>query len=556
MSNASTASVSTATPRTASGAAPQYDAVVIGAGVSGLYQIYRLREAGFSVLGIEAGSGVGGTWYWNRYPGARFDSESYTYAYSFSEELLQEWNWSEHFAPQPETLAYLNHVADKFNLRPLIRFNTRVTAATFDAGAQCWDIVTEAGATIRTRFMVMATGLLSATQFPDIPGIDSFQGKSLHTSRWPHDPNGLGGDKSVYHGKRVGIIGTGATAVQLIPHLAAGAASLHVFQRTANWCAPLHNGPIKPEEQAPLKASYPAIFKLCDKTGGAFMHEFDPRSIFDVSAAEREARFEHLYQNGRGFALWLANFHDVMTDMRANKLLSDFVARKIRARVKDPAIAAKLVPTTHGFGQRRVPMETNYYEVYNQDNVTLVDIRENPIARITPTGIKTTTAEYELDIIIFATGFDAGTGAISRIDIRGPDGRSIKDKWSRELKTFMGLQVSGFPNMFMHIGPHAAFCNLPRCAQITVDWVTDLMDYMRERNLREVVPTPEAETAWTRHAEEEADKTLLSKTDSWIMGSNIPGKPRALLLYAGPAPVFRKKCREVAESHYQGMRLS
>jgi cation diffusion facilitator CzcD-associated flavoprotein CzcO len=556
MSNASTASVSAATPRTASGTAPQYDAVVIGAGVSGLYQIYRLREAGFSVLGIEAGSGVGGTWYWNRYPGARFDSESYTYAYSFSEELLQEWNWSEHFAPQPETLAYLNHVADKFNLRPLIRFNTRVKAASFDTDAHCWDIVTEAGATIRARFMVMATGLLSATQFPDIPGIDSFQGKSLHTSRWPHDPNGLGGDKSVYLGKRVGIIGTGATAVQLIPHLAAGAASLHVFQRTANWCAPLHNGPIKPEEQAPLKASYPAIFKLCDKTGGAFMHEFDPRSIFDVSAAEREELFEKLYTQGRGFALWLANFHDVMTDMRANKLLSDFVARKIRARVKDPAVAAKLVPTTHGFGQRRVPMETNYYEVYNQDNVTLVDIRENPIERITPTGIKTTAAEYELDIIIFATGFDAGTGAISRIDIRGPDGGSIKDKWSRELKTFMGLQVSGFPNMFMHIGPHAAFCNLPRCAQITVDWVTDLMGYMRERNLREVAPTPEAETAWTRHAEEEADKTLLSKTDSWIMGSNIPGKPRALLLYAGPAPVFRKKCREVAESHYQGLRLS
>ncbi len=548
MSNTSKTSVNSA--------APQYDAVVIGAGVSGLYQIYRLREAGFSVLGIETGSGVGGTWYWNRYPGARFDSESYTYAYSFSDELLQEWNWNEHFAPQPETLAYLNHVADKFNLRPLIRFNTRVEAATFDASAHCWDIVTETGATIRARFMVMATGLLSATQFPDIPGIDSFQGESLHTSRWPHDPKGFGGDNSVYRGKRVGIIGTGATAVQLIPHLAAGAASLHVFQRTANWCAPLHNGPIKQEEQAALKASYPAIFALCDKTGGAFMHEFDPRSIFDVSAQEREALFEKLYTHGRGFALWLANFHDVMTDMRANRLLSDFVARKIRARVKDPATAAKLVPTTHGFGQRRVPMETNYYEVYNQDNVTLVDIREHPIERITPSGIKTTAAEYAFDMIIFATGFDAGTGAICRIDIRGPDGTSIKDKWSRALSTFMGLQVSGFPNMFMHIGPHAAFCNIPRCAQVTVDWVTELMGYMREHGLKEAVPTPEAEAAWTRHAEEEADKTLLSKADSWIMGSNIPGKPRALLLYAAPAPLFRKKCRDVAENHYQGLRLT
>lgn len=554
MANAATASTPAA-PRSAPGAAPQYDAVVIGAGVSGLYQLHRLREAGFSVLGIEAGSGVGGTWYWNRYPGARFDSESYTYAYSFSPELLQEWNWSEHFAPQPETLAYLNHVADRFDLRPLIRFNTRVMAATFAPAAHCWDIVTEAGDTIRARFMIMATGLLSATQYPDIPGIDSFQGLSLHTSRWPHDPKGLGGDKSVYQGKRVGIIGTGATAVQLIPHLAAGAASLHVFQRTANWCAPLHNGPITPEEQAALKASYPEIFQRCDETAGAFLHKFDPRSVFDVSDAEREATFENLWNNGRGFAIWLANFHDVMTDMRANRLLSEFVARKIRERVKNPAIAAKLVPTTHGFGQRRVPMETNYYDVYNQDNVTLIDIRATPIERVTPRGIRTTAAEYDLDLIVFATGFDAGTGAISRIDIRGPDGVSIREKWSRELKTFMGLQVSGFPNMFMHIGPHAAFCNLPRCAQITVDWVTDLLIHMREHDLKEAVPTPEAEAVWTRHAEEEADKTLLSKTDSWIMGSNIPGKPRALLLYAAPAPVFRQECREQAASGYPGLRF-
>ncbi len=534
----------------------RYDAVVIGAGVSGLYQIYRLREAGFAVLGIEAGSGVGGTWYWNRYPGARFDSESYTYAYSFSEELLKDWSWSEHFAAQPETLSYLNHVADRFNLRPHIQFNTRVKAATFDAAANRWKLVTEAGETISAQFMILATGILSATQFPNIDGIDSFQGQSFHTSRWPHDPNGLGGDKSVYLGKRVGIIGSGATAVQLIPNLAVGAAHLHVFQRTANWCAPLHNAPIKAEEQAALKASYPAILKKCDETAGAFMHDFDPRSVFDVSAEEREAQFDKLYHNGRGFAVWLANFHDVMTDMKANRLLSDFIARKIRERVKDPAIAEKLIPTTHGFGQRRVPMETNYYEVYNRDNVTLVDIRENPIERITAKGIRTTAQEYELDVIIYATGFDAGTGAISRIDIRGENSQSINDKWRRELKTFMGLQVSGFPNMFMHIGPHAAFCNIPRCAQVTVDWVTDLIAHMRERKLNRVVPTAEAEDAWTRHAEAEADKTLLSKADSWLMGSNIPGKPRALLLYAGPAPQFRKKCQEVAASNYRGMTLS
>jgi len=534
---------------------PVYDALIVGAGVSGLYQIYRLREAGFSVLCLEAGSGVGGTWYWNRYPGARFDSESYTYAYTFSEELLRDWNWSEHFAAQPETLAYLNHVADRFELRPHIRFDTRLAAATFDEAEHRWELRTEDGGRLRARFLIMASGILSATQLPAIPGIDSFRGRSFHTSRWPQDPNGLGGDTAVYQGKRVGVVGTGATAVQLIPHVAEGAAHLYVFQRTANWCAPLHNAPIPPEEQPALKARYPEILALCDRTAGAFVHEFDPRSMFEVSAAEREAKFEELYQHGRGFALWLGNFRDVMTDIRANRLLSEFVAGKIRERVRDPAVAEKLVPTTHGFGQRRVPMETNYYETYNRDNVTLVDVREHPIECITPAGIRTSEREYELDVIIYATGFDAGTGAISRIDIRGADGRSIRDKWARELKTFLGLQTTGFPNLFMHIGPHAAFCNIPRCAQVTVDWVTDLACYMRARGLTRVEATPEAEDEWTRHAEEEADKTLLTKANSWLMGDNIPGKPRALLLYAGPAPLFRRKCREVAESGYRGLEL-
>jgi len=548
--------MSNAQPGTAGNSSiPTYDALIVGAGVSGLYQILRLREAGFSVLCLEAGSGVGGTWYWNRYPGARFDSESYTYAYTFSEELLRDWNWSEHFAAQPETLAYLNHVADRFDLRPYIRFDTRVAAATFDETDHRWEVLTESGARFRARFLIMASGILSATQLPDIPGIDSFRGQCFHTSRWPHAPEGLGGDKSVYQGKRVGVIGSGATAVQLIPHVAEGAAHLHVFQRTANWCAPLHNAPIPAEEQAALKARYPEILALCDRTAGAFMHEFDQRSMFEVSDAEREAKFEALYQNGRGFALWLGNFRDVMTDIRANRLLSEFVAKKIRARVKDPAVAEKLIPTTHGFGQRRVPMETNYYETYNRANVTLVDVREQPIECITPKGIRTAAQEYELDLIIFATGFDAGTGAITRIDIRGSDGRLIRDKWSRELKTFMGLQTAGFPNLFMHIGPHAAFCNIPRCAQVTVDWVTDLACHMRDRGLTRAEPTAAAEDEWTRHAEEEADKTLLTKANSWLMGDNIPGKPRALLLYAGPAPLFRRKCREVAEGGYRELAL-
>ena len=533
----------------------QYDAIVIGAGVAGLYQVYKLREAGFSVLGIETGSDVGGTWYWNRYPGCRFDSESYTYAYNFSDELLQEWNWSEHFSGQPETLAYLMHVADKFDLRKDFQFNTRMKSAIFDEDTDHWDIETDDGDKYRTRYMIMATGILSATNMPNIPGIDSFKGPSFHTSKFPHDPNGLGGDKSVYEGKRVGIIGTGATAVQLIPHLGEGAKELFVFQRTANWCSPLCNDKITDEEQPALKARYPEIFETCDRTSGAFIHEFDPRSIFDVSDEEREALFEKLY-NERGFAIWLANFQDVMTDLKANALLSEFVAKKIRGRLDDPAIADLLVPTTHGFGQRRVPMETNYFETYNRDNVTLVDVRKNPIETITPAGIKTTAEEYDLDVIIYATGFDAGSGAIRRIDIRGQNGQTIQDKWSKELLTSMGLQVAGFPNMFMHDGPQAAFCNIPRCVQVTVDWVTDLVEHMKKGQLNHVVTTKESEREWVDHATAEADKTLLSKTNSWIMGDNIEGKPRGLLLYAGPAPQYRKILKDVADSGYEGMDIS
>ncbi len=532
-----------------------YDAIIIGAGVSGLYQLHRLREAGYSVRLYEAADGVGGTWYWNRYPGCRFDSESYTYAYSFSEELLEEWDWSEHFAGQPETLAYLNHVADKFALREDIQFNTRINSAIYDEDNSSWSVEGENGERASSQFLIMATGILSAVQFPDIPGIDDFKGEHFHTARWPHDPNSLGGDKSVYTGKRVAVIGAGASAVQAIPHIAADAQDLVVFQRTANWASPLFNSAISAAEQPALKASYPEIFKACDTTAGAFVHQFDPRSIYDVSADERNALFEKLYKE-RGFAIWLSNFPEVMTDMKANKLLSDFMAAKIRQRVDDPAIADKLVPGAHGFGQRRVPMETHYYESYNRDNVHLVDLNKTPIESITATGVNTSDREYEFDVIIYATGFDAGTGAISRIDVRGTDGQSIKEKWSQELRTYMGMQVEGFPNMFIHIGPHAAFCNIPRCAQVSVDWVSDLIAHMREQKLASVVPTEAAEIAWTAHAVEEANKTLLSKTNSWIMGDNVAGKPRALLLYAGPTPLFRKRINECAANDYEGFSFS
>ncbi|MEZ0153130.1 MAG: flavin-containing monooxygenase [Candidatus Reddybacter sp.] len=528
-----------------------YDAIIIGAGVSGLYQLHRLRKAGFSVRLFEKADGVGGTWYWNRYPGCRFDSESYTYAYSFSDELLEEWNWSEHFAGQPETLAYLNHVADKFNLRDDIQFNTRIRSAAYNEGNSKWAIESDNGEQASCQFLIMATGILSAVQFPDLEGIADFKGQYFHTARWPHEPNGLGGDKSVYTGKRVAVIGAGASAVQVIPHVAKDAQELVVFQRTANWASPLFNSPITDAEQPALKAAYPEIFKACDSTAGGFVHQFDPRSIYDVSEEERNALFEKLYKE-KGFSIWLSNFPEIMTDMRANKLLSDFMADKIRQRVDDPAIADKLVPSAHGFGQRRVPMETNYYEAYNQDNVQLVDLNETPIERITATGVITTREEFEFDLIIYATGFDAGTGAISRIDVRGTHGESIKDKWAKKLRTYMGLQVEGYPNMFIHIGPHAAFCNIPRCAQVSVDWVSDLIEHMRTEKLASVEATEAAEIGWTEHAVEEANKTLLSKTNSWIMGDNVAGKPRALLLYAGPLPRFRQRMKDCAANDYEG----
>ena len=435
---------------------PQYDAIIIGAGVTGLYQLYRLRELGLSVRVIEAASGVGGTWFWNRYPGCRFDSESESYAYSFSKELLQEWDWTEHYSPQPETLRYLNHVADKFDLRKDIQFNTRVRAASFDAAANCWEVEAESGARARARYLITALGPLSAPMMPNIPGMEDFRGTWFHTFNWPADPNGWGGKDVGYAGKRVGIIGTGATGVQVIQEVAKTAGRLTVFQRRPNWCSPLGNSPISAEEQAKIKASYPEIFNKCKTSFASMVHDSDPRSALEVSAEEREALFEKLYP-GPGFSLWLGAFADILTNSQANDLISDFVARKIRQRVKDPKIAEKLIPKDHGFGTRRVPLETKYYEVYNQPNVELVDLSETPIERITPSGVKTSDHEYELDMIIYATGFDAVTGGITRIDITGEGGVKLKDKWANGPRSYLGLQSAGFPEPVHPGGPAGQF---------------------------------------------------------------------------------------------------
>jgi cation diffusion facilitator CzcD-associated flavoprotein CzcO len=528
-----------------------YDALVIGAGISGLYQLYRLRELGMRVRVLEAGSGVGGTWYWNRYPGARFDSESYSYGYSFSQELLDEWSWSEHFAPQPETLRYLNFVADKFGLRSDIDFHSRVSAAHYDENTGHWEVTVEDGRRYRTRFLITAIGPLSAPTMPRIEGVETFEGASFHTARWPHEPVS-------FAGKRVAVIGTGATGVQTIQEVAKTVGHLTVFQRTPNWCAPLHNGPIDAETQRQIKAGYPEMFERCLKTFACFLHTPDPRGTFEVTPEEREAFFEKLYAE-RGFGIWQGNFRDILTDRAANAAVSDFVARKIRQRVKDPAVAEKLIPKNHGFGTRRVPLETRYYEAYNQPNIRLVDITETPIERITPKGLKTSDAEYEFDIIVYATGFDAITGSFDRIDIRGAGGQRLKDKWANGPQTFLGVQVEGFPNMFMLMGPHTALGNIPRSIEYNVDWVTGLLRHMRQHDLSRADVRPEAVAAWTDHVKALGEGLLSNEVNSWMTGinTNVEGKQtRIIARYSGSAPAYRARCDEVAAKGYPELALT
>ena len=542
-------------PQAALSGGSYYDAIVIGAGVSGLYQLYKLREAGLSVRVFEDGGDLGGTWYWNRYPGARFDSESHSYAYSFSEELLQEWNWTEAFSPQPDNLRYLDYVAKKFDLRKDIQFNSRVRSAIFDESANIWQVETETGDVARARFLISAIGILSTPLMPSFAGMDSFAGESFHTSRWPQDPNGYGGKDVGFKGKRVGVIGTGATAIQLIPEVAKSAAHLTVFQRTANYSTPLGNHLIDDKQQAEFKATYAATFKRCRETFSGMVHDFDPRSALEVSDEEREAVFEKLYSQP-GFALWLANFSDIMINPEANALISAFVANKIRQRVKDPKVAEMLIPRDHGYGTRRVPMETNYYEVYNQPNVKLVDVKATPIECVTAKGIKTSAAEYDLDMIIYATGFDAVTGAFNKIDIRGEKGVRLKDKWANGADTYLGMQTVGFPNFFMLFGPQAAFCNYTRCAEQNVEFVIELISHMHKQQLQRVAPASHAEAEWCAHVEEVAAGTLLPTANSWFMGDNVKGKKRAPVFYFGGSPAFRARCEEVAANGYAGFELS
>src|SRR5438477_2624554 len=528
-----------------------YDVIVIGAGMSGMYQLHRLRGLGLRVRVFEAGDGVGGTWYWNRYPGARFDSESWTSGYSFSDDILRDWEWSEHFAAQPETLRYCNFVADKLHLRRDIEFGCRITAAVYDEAAGEWEIETADGRRARARFLITAIGPLSAPTMPTIPGVERFRGEAYHTGAWPHEPVS-------FVGKRVAVIGPGATAVQAITEIAKTVGHLTVFQRTPDWCAPLHNGPIDAATQARIKATYPEIFARCRQSFGCFIHDADPRKALEVSAEEREAFFEKLYREP-GFGIWMGNFRDVLVNEEANATLTEFMRRKIRERVKDPAVAAKLIPTNHGFGTRRVPLESGYFEVYNQPNVTLVDLTETPIERITPTGITTSDAAYACDIIIYATGFDAITGAFDRIDIRGVDGVSLKAKWQDGPQTFLGILVDGFPNMLMVMGPHAGLGNFPRAAEYSADWVTGLVRFACDRGLSRVEATAAGATAWTDHVIASSEGLLFTEVDSWMTGinRNVEGKQvRRIMRYSGGHPKFRERCEAAAADGYGELALA
>ncbi len=526
-----------------------HEVIIIGAGVCGIYQLHRLLELGLDVTVLEAGSGPGGTWFWNRYPGARFDSESYTYGYSFSPELLDEWDWSEHFAAQPETLRYLNHVVDRFGLRPHMQFDAKLERATYDEPSRSWTLDLADGRSLTCRFLMTALGLLSAPTLPSIDGMESFVGQSFHTYHWPHEPVELSG-------KRVAVIGTGATGVQVIAEIADKVDQLTVFQRRPNWCAPLHNGPISPEEMAAIKASYDEIFERCAETPGGFIHGPVRTPVSEVPEHEKLAFWEELYASP-GFGVWLGNYRDVLMDEEANAEFTAFVADKIRSRVDDPAIAEKLIPTDHGFGTRRVPLETNYYEAYNRDNVQLVDLNDTPIQRIEPAGIQTSERLHEFDVIIYSTGFDAVTGAFDRIDFVGVDGRKLRDKWMDGPITYLGMQTNGFPNLITLAGPTAGSVstNFPRGIETGVDWATDLIEHMRANDFTRIEATPEAEADWTDHVKELYGMLLLSKAESWFTGfnSNVPGHDKIRhLIYNGGAPKYRKHLEQVAAAGYEG----
>jgi len=528
----------------------ELDAVVVGAGFSGLYMLHRLRDTlGLSARVFEAAGDVGGTWYWNRYPGARCDSESYFYSFSdrLSEDLLREWTWSERFAPQPEILSYLQHVADRYDLRRDIRFNTRVVAAEYDERTGRWVVRTDDGGQVTAKFLITAVGCLSTTNLPDFPGRDSFRGDWHHTGLWPHE----GVD---FTGKRVAVIGTGATAVQAIPEIAEQAARVYVLQRTPNYDIAGGNRPMTAEDGDRIKADYREIWRATRETAFGFPYDVADRAALSVSEQERQRIFAEAWERG-GFRLG-TTFNDLLLDLEANETASEFLRARIRERVSDPAVAELLSPRDHPFFTKRPPLENGYYETFNRDNVTLVNVRSSPIREITPTGVRTADAEYEVDSIVYATGFDAMTGTLFKLGIRGRGGLDLRQKWAQGPRTYLGLATHGFPNLFLITGPQSpsVLSNMPVSIEQHVDWVTDCLRHLRDTGRDTIEPLPAAEDDWVDHHNEISEATLLPMANSWWVGANIPGKPRNLYPYAGGVGTYRTICAEVAARDYDGFR--
>ena len=534
---------------TSPGQGCDFDAVIVGAGFAGLYMLHRLRGLGLSARVYEAGSGIGGTWYWNRYPGARCDVESMDYSYSFSNELQQEWRWTERYASQPEILRYVEHVADRFDLRRDIQLDTRVTAAHFDEAANRWHIKTDRGDRVAARFCIMATGCLSTSRIPAFPGLESFAGKTYHTSHWPRTDVD-------FTGQRVGVVGTGSSAIQSIPIIARRAASLVVFQRTANFSVPARNAPLDPEYERQVKADYAEFRRQARESRVGFVAPVTGQSALAVSPEERRREYESRWQRGGlGFA---AAYTDLLTQQEANDTAAEFFRAKIHGLVRDAAVAEALVPKDYPLGTKRICVDTDYYDTFNRDNVTLVDLRSEPLEAITPRGVRTQATEYAFDSIVFATGFDAMTGALLEINIRGRGGITLRGKWADGPRTYLGIALAGFPNLLTitGLGSPSVISNMMVSIEQHVDWIADCLAHLEEGDLHVIEATSEAEDAWVAHVNEVANATLYPRAKSWYTGANILGKPRIFMPYVGGVGAYRKTCDEIAAKNYEGFTLT
>lgn len=524
-----------------------FDAVIVGAGVAGLYAIYRLRKLGLRVRAYETGDGIGGTWFWNRYPGCRCDVESLEYSFSFDEDLQQEWEWPERYGTQPEILKYLHHVVERFDLMRDVQLNTRITAAEFDEDTLLWTLTTAAGEQVTAPVCIMAAGNLSTPRRPAYPGLDAFEGKSYHTGLWPKD----GVD---FTGLKVGVVGTGSSGVQSIPHIAAQAAQLTVFQRTANFILPARNRPHDPETVREHKAAY-AERRLAayDTPFGIAGYPPPTKKALEAASEERRAQYEAKWQEG-GSISFLFSYTDLLLDIDANETAAEFVREKIRRTVKDPVTAERLCPDNHPIGTKRLILDTNYFETYNEPHVSLVDLRRTPIETITANGIRTTEADFDLDAIVFATGFDAMTGAMLAIDIRVKDGVTLEEQWTGGPRTYLGLMVAGLPNLFMVTGPQSPGVKSQMILSIEmhVDWIADCLERMRRMGQRRIEATAKAQEDWVAHVREVADATLYPQANSWYMGANIPGKPRVFMPYVGGVHTYKQVCDEVVAKGYEG----